>query len=231
MIYLLSPKITQDIRNFIQNYQNITLFPTTKIEFLSQKIDISKYDLFIFTSKNGVQAFDKNLKNSSDWKKVNTLAVGKKTAESILNFGGKIAEEPNSQAYGENLLFSLKKISEKYKNKKLKIAWIRPEKVVTDLELLAQKNNLLNIKIEKFILYKSSCKTQNTNQKFNPNDIFIITAPSTYSCLINAKIELYESNKFVAIGKKSYDAIDQKFDRYISKAQTLESVIIKALEI
>jgi len=71
-IYLLSDYKTSN--------EKVKILPIFKIEYLPKKIDFSKYDGIIFTSKNSVFAIDSF---NHKWKKIPSYAIAQKTANII----------------------------------------------------------------------------------------------------------------------------------------------------
>lgn len=203
-IYLLSS----------EKYSDAIHFPTIKIEFLKKDVDFSKIDTLIFTSKNGVKAID-NISNS--WKNIPALSVGEKTSNKIREFGGNLIF--TSKKFYGNIL--AQDILDNFTNRKF--LYIRPEIVASNLtERLIDSG----VQIIESILYKTVCADFGV---IEVNSIIIATSPSTVNCLL--KKEIPENSIFVAIGTTTFKAIPNKYEKYISEHQTINSCIKYAKEI
>jgi uroporphyrinogen-III synthase len=203
-IYLLSQtKLEQTINT-----------PTFKIEFLSPKIDFSGINTLVFTSKNGVKAIDQISKN---WRNFPSVAVGVKTAETILKFGGKLLA--TSLGNGKDLEEMIK---ERYNNRTF--LYLRPEKVAREIaKNLKQKK----IRVEEIVVYKTKCFNSG---KINKRSILIATSPSSVACLLKNFI-VPKDSIFVSIGITTAKSIPEYFEKHLSEEQTLESCYEKAKEL
>jgi len=193
-------------------FQNTVYFPTIQIRFLEKKLNLSEIDILIFTSKNGVKAI--NLV-SENWKNIPALAIGKKSFDEIVKYGGD-AIPVSSKSYSKYLV---KTILKNYSDKK--ILYIRPKIVASNIVEILEKEN---IDIFETILYETLCL--NKKDKIDSDSIIIATSPSTIRCLLKNIIP--ENSIFIAIGKTTFDAIPERFQRYIAPIQTIQSCIESA---
>ena len=178
MIYLLSPKIQKETLSL----------PMIQFSLITQILDLSHYDLLMFTSKQAVLSTN-NL--NKEWKKIPCLAIGKATAKQITTLGGRVLFQPND-FYGKNLA---KEIAQHFKNKK--ILYLRPKEVSFDSKsFLASQNIILDEKI----IYETSCINYQKEDAPQKNAIIIFTSPSTIQCFFK-NFEWDESYKAVVIGE------------------------------
>ncbi len=213
MIYNLSP-------TEIKGVVNIPMIQTVLIENLSQKISQiqnENINLIIFTSAKAV-----NYLNNfwMDWQKIDSVAIGKKTGETIKKLGGKLIFEA-VDSHGDNFA---NEILKNFKN--IKMLYVRPEKVESNIGEILKK---ANIDLIELILYKTVCNLSHTKINFliNQKHIFIISSPSIFNCFLKYlqinQIEISNNFIFITIGKTTFKAIPEKYNKYISQEQTLES--------
>ena len=179
---------------------------------------LSDFDCYIFTSKNGVNAFF-NLDFVKE-KKINTFCLGKKTRNALLKNG----VEPvfvSTKSYADNLITEL-----------------LDNQMVVNKRVLLVLGNLANNRIEKALssicnvfrldVYNTNLETTKnenvTNFLKNKNTISIFTSPSSFQAFTN----LYDAKKtnLVSIGKTTSQFI--KSSGYVTKInsdeQTYEGV-------
>ena len=193
-IYLLSP--TQ--------FQGVYPLPTIEIEFFQKSVNFSNVDYLILTSKNGVRAINHI---SQEWREKEIFAVGRKTADEVEKFGGKLIEVANG--YGKELIDIIKS---KYAKKRF--LYIRPKEVTIDFK--QELDNFVKFKEE--ILYQTKCKEYS---QILEKSIVIATSPSTVKCLL--KKEVPKETIFIAIGKTTLKAIPDKFKKFQAHERTIES--------
>jgi uroporphyrinogen-III synthase len=206
-IYLLSPSAYEGV-----NHLSIISFLP-----IEQSVDFSSYEYIVFTSKNAVNALDQS---NPLWKTIPVITIGKATAKQVQKLGGKV-EDIAKEAYGEDVA---KLINSKYARKKL--LYVRPKKVVTDLMEFVDYPSF----ITPFIAYETGCQTYKADQAPAKNAVIIFTSPSTYYCFKN-NFSIDPTYKAVAIGKKTYEAIEGFTYKSVADAPNIESCIDKAKSI
>ena len=177
MIYLFSSS----------NHDNVINMPLIEFNILQEIIDVSKYDLLLFTSKNAVISIDKI---SKEWKSVPSIAIGKESAESISKLGGNVVFV--SDGYSKSLSLDIKKV---FTNKK--ILYVRPKVTATNYIMDLNKDG---VDIDEIILYETICKKYDISQKPPLDSTLIFTSPSTINCFIDNFGSL-EGYKIVVIGE------------------------------
>jgi uroporphyrinogen-III synthase len=207
MIYLFSSSKYDDVLNM----------PIIEFKTLQDSIDLSNYDLLLFTSKNAVVLIDKI---SKEWKNIPSIAIGKESAESISKLSGNVTFVSNG--YSKNLSDDIK---QKFANKK--ILYIRPKVVATKHITDLTKEN---IDIDEFILYETICKKYDISQKPPLNSVLIFTSPSTIECFIN-NFKSLEEYKIVVIGKTTAKALPQEIKYHISNTPNINECIKLALKL
>jgi uroporphyrinogen-III synthase len=206
-IYFLSPTKPP--------FKSITHSPTIEVQF-SDGVTIDKsFDTLIFTSKNGVEALQRLY---PDWTKYSAISVGKGTSKEIERLGGTVLDSPEL-SYGEEVA---KLILKKYRDRKF--LYVRPEKIISKLpEILRERG----VELQEATLYQTACREI---EPIEERSIVIVTAPSTIKCLFKFQKPPL-STVFVAIGEKSFKAIPEEFEKYISQEQTLKSAIQFSLKL
>ena len=178
MIYLLSPSPKEGTIHL----------PMIRFSLLPSKIDFSKYDILMFTSKQAVKSVEAL---APEWKKYPCLAIGSATAKEIESLGGKVIHQPKS-FYGESLS---QDIITQFHDKK--ILYLRPKEVSFD-----SKSFLANagIELDEQVIYETSCIKYEKKEKPGKNAIIIFTSPSTIHCFLK-NFEWDESYIAVVIGE------------------------------
>jgi len=177
MIYLFSSS----------KHDNVVNMPLVEFNILQETIDVSKYDLLLFTSKNAVISIDKI---SKEWKSVPSIAIGKESAESISKLGGNVVFV--SDGYSKSLSLDIKKV---FANKK--ILYIRPRVTATNYITDLNKDG---VDINEVVLYETICKKYDISQKPPLDSTLIFTSPSTINCFID-NFKSLEGYKIVVIGE------------------------------
>ena len=181
--------------------------PLIEFNFLSPNIEISEYDLLIFTSKTAVKGID-NITNQ--WKRLPSITVGEKTAKEVKKFGGLVSFIGNG--YGDSI------INEILKHKKKKLLFIRGKEVATNLKEITKKELPLN----EIIVYETLCKKEGI--KLEDSSIIIFTSPSSVKCFFK-NYKWKDSYKAVAIGKTTAKELPADIKVYIPTTPTFEHCI------
>lgn len=207
-IYLLSDKKVEGVHNL----------PMIEIKFLTTDIDITLYDAFIFTSKNGVKAID-NL--TPKWKEIPSYAIAPATAKVIQSYGGKLVytgSAHHGDQFAEELISLLKGE---------KVLYIGGEKTVSSLvDILNSKG----ITCDKLALYETVCKKYDSKIVLPKNAIIIFSSPSTIECFFESVV-WDESFQAISIGQTTAKYFPQNIKPIIAKETSLESCIQEALAI
>ena len=207
-IYLLS--------DYQINNPKIKILPVFKIEYLPKKIDFSKYDGIIFTSKNAIYSIDSF---NSSWKNLPSYAIAKKTASIIKKLGGKV-EFVGEKSHGDDFARELLKVA---KDKKL--IYLRAKKVVSNLVSILNENG---INCDEEVIYETKCM-EIKNQILEKNSIIIFTSPSTIECFFK-KFSWDKSFKAITIGKTTAKYLPKNINYEISTIQSIEACIELAMQ-
>jgi len=203
MIYLLSPKIQKETLSL----------PMIQFSLITQILDLSHYDLLMFTSKQAVLSTN-NL--NKEWKKIPCLAIGKATAKQITTLGGRVLFQPND-FYGKNLA---KEIAQHFKNKK--ILYLRPKEVSFDSKFFLVSQGIV---LDEKIIYETSCIKYNIDKKPKKNAIIIFTSPSTIKCFFKI-FEWDESYRAVVIGEATKVHLPNEVrEVFVAKKPLIESCV------
>jgi uroporphyrinogen-III synthase len=207
-IYILSDKKVKWAKNL----------PVFKIETIEQSVDLSSYDALIFTSKNAIYAIDAM---DNTWKKKPAYVIAPQTAKIVKHLKGTLAYA-GKEKHGNKFALEL---AEKLKNKK--VLYVRGAKVVSDLV------NILNshhVACEELIVYKTVCRTLDTEVKLPKNSTIIFSSPSTITCFLK-NITWDESFKAVSIGDTTAQYFPSYITPVIADTTSLDSCVKKAIEI
>lgn len=177
-IYLLSPKVAED---------TISL-PMITFSLTVPTLDLSSYDLLMFTSKQAVKSAE--ILNP-EWKAIPTLSIGAATTKQIEVLGGTVALQPTS-FYGKNL--SEKILSQCQKKR---ILYVRPKEVSFDSKSFLASAGM---NIDEKIIYETKCIQYSEDEKPSQNAIIIFTSPSTIYCFLK-QFSWDESYTAVVIGE------------------------------
>jgi uroporphyrinogen-III synthase len=205
-IYLLSNQKYSDI-------ENIEVF---KIDYIKNKIDLTKYDALIFTSKNAVLSLDSFNK---DWKKIPSFAIAPKTANFIKDYGGNLIFT-GVTSHGNDFA---KELIELLKNKK--VLYIKALKTVSNLVEILKENH---IDIDELVTYQTICN--NTDLILEDNSVFIFTSPSSVECFFK-QYEWRDNYKAIVIGKTTANYLPKYIEYKISQETSIDECIKLAKQI
>ncbi len=194
-----------------QKYEGVENLEVFKIEYIENKLDLSKYDALLITSKNAVYSLDSF---NEQWKSIPCFAIAPKTAKVIGKCGGKV-EFIGSSGHGNDFA---KELIEKLKNKK--VVYIRAKSVVSNLVQILNDNN---IDVDELITYKTVCNDKITTEIEN-NSIIIFTSPSSVNCFFE-NFTWNNSLKAIAIGKTTAKYIPKEIKYEISSKTSIEECI------
>jgi uroporphyrinogen-III synthase len=208
MIYLLSPTGREGTKHLPMI--SFSLWPT--------RIDLSKCDTLMFTSKQAVRSAEAL---DPEWNKYPCLAIGSATAKEIESLGGKVCYQPKS-FYGETLS---QDIIAQFHDKK--ILYLRPKEVSFN-----SKNFLANagIDLHEQIIYENSCIRYERKEKPGKNAIIIFTSPSTIHCFLK-NFEWDESYTAIVIGEATRIHLPTDACYEVADTPLIDACIEKAKEI
>ncbi len=190
-----------------------TKLPVIRQHYFPPPKNIAQYNYLIFTSKNGVKAVDFY---TNEWKKIPSLAIGKATAKTIEQLGGKVAFVAES-FYGEDFI---KEIARKYDRKK-RFLYLRAKEVVTDMKTLAKD---LGIKLEEAVVYETKCLECENLEPPPAGSTIVFSSPSTVRCFFRC-FAWDSSYKAVAIGKKTAAHLPQNIPVRPFEQKSLQEIV------
>jgi len=207
-IYLLSPVI----------YEDTVSLPMIQFTLAVDSLDISSYDLLMFTSKQAVKSAETL---NPKWKEIPCLSIGSATTKQIELLGGKVVYQPMS-FYGKVLS---EDIVIKFRDKH--IVYLRPKKVSFDSkDFLASKGLILDEKI----IYETTCKMYAENEKPKNNAIIIFTSPSTIHCFLK-NFQWDNSYTAVVIGEATKEHLPENVRYEVADEPTIDACVSKAKHI
>lgn len=208
LIYLLSP-LKQEGSIFL---------PMIFFKNVVKKIDFSKSDALLFTSKQAVESANEI---DETWKSYPSIAIGEATKKRIEELGGTVIYTP-SNFYGKVLA---EEIKEYFSDRK--ILYLRPKKVSFDSQAhLAQ----YGIVLEEQIIYETGCKGYLPEQKPDENAIIIFTSPSTIHCFFK-NFSWDKSYTAVLIGEATKVHLPDYCDYVIADEPLIRSCMEKAFSL
>lgn len=199
-----------------QKYEGVENLEVFKIDYISSKIDLNKYDALIFTSKNAIYSLDSFNKT---WKTIPSFAIAPKTAQIIEKEGGNLAFT-GITSHGNDFANELIPL---LINKK--VLYIKAQKTVSNLVEILKENR---IDIDELITYKTSCN--NTNKSLEKDSVFIFTSPSSVECFFK-QYKWDNSYKAIAIGKTTSKYIPLDINCNISEVTSIDECIKLAKKI
>ncbi|CAA6820877.1 MAG: Uroporphyrinogen-III synthase (EC [uncultured Sulfurovum sp.] len=206
LIYLLSPL----------NKEGTLSLPMISFSLVTDKIDFSKVDILMFTSK---QAVDSANEIDTSWKDYPCIAIGSATKKKIESLGGKVIYAPKD-FYAEILS---QDIVNKFAHKKL--LYLRPKEVSFDSKAYLEKHGVV---LEEQIIYETSCVKYTREDKPQKNAIIIFTSPSTIKCFFE-NFEWDESYLAVIIGKSTKNHLPEYCKCIVSDFPSINACMEKAL--
>lgn len=208
-IFLLNSKYNPWVKNL----------PLYKIELINQKIDLSKIDALVFTSKNAVFSLNELTQN---WKKIPSYAISSNTAKAIELLNGNlefVGTKKDSSSF-------VTQISNKFENKR--VLYVRAREVSFDLKTFL---NNKNVDCEELVVYETKMNEKIKKMNLPQNSIIIFTAPSTIRFFFKV-FQWREDLKAVVIGQSTAKYLPKEVNNsYLANKISIDSCISKAIEI
>ena len=196
-------------------YPDVTHIPILVPSYLQPAIDFSAYDYIIATSKEVFTALDM----IGDWRHLPVLAISDSTAEYAKKQGGKILDI--AEGYGKSIVGI---VENKYAN----LRALHPHAKIIAFDLHSALK-LLNISIDSFIVYETSC-AQESKIKLPSDAICIFTSPSSVKCF-EEKYDFLPNFKIVCIGETTAAALPKDLNYVISEKTSVPSTIERAISL
>lgn len=198
-------------------YPGVIHVPILTIRFLTPKIDFSRYEGIVLTSKQGVEA----LRNYSvEWAKLSCICVSEPTAEYARTAGAKNVE--TGSGYGVSIpdVLSSHKRSGRW-------LYLRPEKVASSWVDEARRRGF---SIDEAVVYQTCCNPDAATQPIEDDGILIFTSPSSIECFLqNHTIRL--THAVVAIGTTTQKALPEGVESSLSEETSVASAVELARQI
>ncbi|NEW61311.1 uroporphyrinogen-III synthase [Sulfurovum sp. bin170] len=184
----------------------------------TNKIDFSRCDTLMFTSKQAVvsaESIDKR------WKNYPSVAIGRATKKKIEELGGEVIYYPK-EFYGKSLAEDIK---EKFSDRTL--LYLRPKEVSFDSKGYLAKEG---IELQEQIIYETSCQRYEESDAPLKNAIIIFTSPSTIKCFFE-NFSWDRSYTAILIGKATKEHLPDYCEYVVADVPLIDSCIEKAKEI
>jgi uroporphyrinogen-III synthase len=180
------------------------------ITFFKPKIDFSKYDYLIITSKQTSEALKQYDKES--YIHMPSLCVSVASAKSYEQLGGEVLDIGGG--YGDNLVEKIKSYP-----KTTKWLYLRAKVVASDFVATCQGDGY---NIDESIVYESGCSKSIWDVEVKGGAVLIFTSPSSVKCFFNNHaIPLHAT--VIVIGKTTAKALPEGIEYIISPKTTIES--------
>ncbi len=202
MIYILSDTDIQGAKKL----------PVIWQRYFPPSVDIAAYDYLLFTSKNGVKAINYY---TDSWKTIPSLAIGKATAKTIEQLGGKVAFVAKS-FYGKDFI---KEVAKRFKG--AKFLYLRPKRVATDIAAIAKE---LGLDVKEAVIYETLCQECDRVEPPPKGSTIIFSSPSTIRCFFGC-FEWDSSYRAVVIGKKSASAMPKNIFYILFEQMSLQEIV------
>ncbi len=207
-IYLLSPVV----------YEDTISLPMIQFSLSVTSLDLSSYDLLMFTSKQAVKSAEVL---NPKWKEIPCLSIGSATTKQIEALGGKVVYQPTSfygKVLSENIVL-------KFRDKHM--VYLRPKEVSFDSKtFLASKG----ITLDEKIIYETRCKIYMDSEKPQKNAIIIFTSPSTIHCFLK-NFKWDNSYIAVVIGDATKKHLPENVRYKVAEEATIDACVRKAKHI
>lgn len=194
-----------------QKYKEVENLEVFKIEFIETKIDLSKYDALVFTSKNAIYSINSF---NTLWKDIPSYSIATKTANIVEELEGKNyfdANCKNGDEFAQKLIPLLKG---------KKALYLRAQKVVSNLVDILKDSK---IDIEELIAYKTVCN-ENLNKKLELNSTIIFTSPSSIKCFFK-KYKWDKSYNAIVIGETTAKYLPDGLEYKVSPHVNIQECI------
>ena len=182
------------------------------ITFFKPKIDFSKYDYLIITSKQASKALMQYEKK--EYIDIPALCVSNQSAKSFEDLGGQVLAVGGG--YGDNLI---KRIASFSKEKKW--LYLRAKIVASNFVFTCQEDGY---NIDEKVVYESKCSQTIANVTVEEDACLIFTSPSSVKCFLKNH-KLLQSHKIIVIGTTTAKAIPKNCTYILSNETTIESCI------
>jgi uroporphyrinogen-III synthase len=186
---------------------NVINLNLNSFEYLDFKIDIKQYDGLVFTSKHGVEAFNRR---QNDWLNIPSYAIGNSTATILTKYESNL-KFTSKKSYGNHFAREIQEITQGQN-----LLYIRGEKVASNLsEILG---------CDEIIVYKNICKEVDTLKTLPKNSFVIFTSPLLVECFLKHYI-WDETFTVIAIGNTTANAFPSCISPKITKTPSMESCL------
>jgi uroporphyrinogen-III synthase len=192
------------------SYPDTIHINSLNIKFFTPKIDFSKYDYLIITSKQVSKALQQyELKN---YLEKPALCVSQQTAKSFETIGGKTLEV--GRGYGDNLIESIK-----HYPKEKNWLYLRGKEIASDF---VQDLQTSGYQIDEAIVYETYCSEDIQKVKTEDDSVLIFTSPSSIKCFLKNH-QIKETHKIVVIGNTTAKFLPKNSNFVISSETTIAS--------
>jgi uroporphyrinogen-III synthase len=180
------------------------------IQLLQPKIDFSKYDHLIITSKQVSNALHKY--DDKSYRDLKALCISEQSALAFEEIGGKILEL--GSGYGDSLVKTIKRYP-----KETRWLYLRAKVIASDFTQVCSWDGY---SIDEMIVYESKCSQDILETKIDDNAILIFTSPSSVVCFLKRN-KISSNSHVIVIGTSTAKALPKGVAYTISKKRTIQS--------
>jgi uroporphyrinogen-III synthase len=200
-IYLLS----------LTPYAGVTHLPLLVTKTLHPKIDFTRYDFLIATSKQVFKTLDAI---DSDWKKLPVVAISQKTADAAVAAGATVVD--TGEGYGETLYPLIKA---HYAGKRL--LYPRPKVKASDF---TDRLRSEGVAVDDVVVYETLCNKEALSVAIPEDAILVFTSPSAVQCYRKIR-PFHASHALIAIGSTTAAAFEHGQRVLLPKTPTVRDAI------
>ncbi len=182
------------------------------ITFFHPKIDFSRYDNLIITSKQASEALKQY--DTNDYIRKKALCVSVASAKSYEALGGEVLDIGGG--YGDNLIQKIQSYP-----KEIKWLYLRAKVVASTFVQQCKENGY---DIDEVVVYESDCSHAIEEIFVEEDATLIFTSPSSVQCFLKTHT-FTQKQKIIVIGKTTGKALPEEISYILSPNTTIQSCV------
>jgi len=182
------------------------------ITFFHPKIDFSRYDYLIITSKQASEALKQY--DTKEYIHKKALCVSVASAKSYERLGGEVLDIGGG--YGDNLVQKIQSYP-----KERRWLYLRAKVVASDFTQQCKEDGY---DIDEIIMYESNCSAAIEEVSVEEDAILIFTSPSSVQCFLK-RHTFTRKHQVIVIGSTTAKALPKEIHYTISSKTTIKSCI------
>lgn len=198
-------------------FPGVIHLPVLRIQFLTPKIDFSRYQGIIATSKEAIKALTDYPDN---WKRLRCLCVSEATGAFAKEAGA--LDVVNAGGYGDLIPEMMAKNPDIER-----WLYLRPYEIASQWPEDARRSGM---NVDEVIVYQTECNEALDMVRPEADGVLIFTSPSSIECF-RKRYEILPTQDVVVIGTTTQQALPEKIKSVLSDIRTVSSAVDKAREI